>query len=116
MPKTLIIYLEKTASFKKLIEMYAVIAVSYHLIIVLALLFHFNSVRLGFTYFGHFLPKSPVGMVILTLCQLVRVIIHTKAGELELADILMLKNGNKLQNVDACSHFLSYRCLLMPTK
>ena len=30
-----------------------------------------------------------------------------KTGELELASILMLKNVNKLQNVDACLHFYS---------
>ena len=30
-----------------------------------------------------------------------------KAGELELANIFMLKNVNKLQNVEACLHFLA---------
>ena len=35
-----------------------------------------------------------------------------KAGELELASILMLKNVNKLQNVDACLHLLASNCQL----
>ena len=31
------------------------------------------------------------------------------AGELELASISMLKNVNKLQNVDASLHFIAYK-------
>ena len=38
-------------------------------------------------------------------------LIH-EAGELELASILMLKNGNKLHNFEACLHFLASKCPL----
>ena len=35
-----------------------------------------------------------------------------KAGQLELASILMLANVNKLQSVDACLHLLASECPL----
>ena len=39
-----------------------------------------------------------------------------KAGELELAGILLLENVDKLQNVETCLHFLAYKCPLTQTR
>ena len=47
--------------------------------------------------------------VILTICASRS---DSQAGELELASIFMLKNENKLQNAEACLHFLVSKCPL----
>ena len=65
-----------------------------------------NALRLGLTWFENVLLELPIGMLLPSQLFIPVGYMH-KAGELELASILMLKYVNKFQkmNIYACLHF-----------